>query len=74
MRAGGRNHALNMVTFRLFQLVAGGELERDQVLDRLVTACRSNGLIKDDGLPSVRATIRSAARAGLQHPRSRGKS
>jgi hypothetical protein len=74
VRAGGRNHALNMVTFRLFQLVAGGELDRDQVLDRLVSACRANGLIKDDGLPSVMATMRSGARAGLQYPRSRATS
>jgi hypothetical protein len=74
VRAGGRNHALNAVSFRLFQLVAGGELERDQVVQRLLSACRANGLVHDDGLPAVMATIRSGARAGLQYPRSRGKS
>jgi Bifunctional DNA primase/polymerase, N-terminal len=72
VRAGGRNYALNAVAFRLFQLVAGGELEHDQVIEQLVSACHSNGLIKDDGLPAVMATIRSGARAGMQHPRSRG--
>jgi hypothetical protein len=67
---GYRNHKLNHVAFRLFQLVAGGELDQRLVEDRLIEACHGNGLIKDDGLPSVLATIASA-RAGLQHPRSR---
>ena len=39
--------------------------------DRLVDACHRNGLVKDDGLRSVVATIRSGRRAGLQYPRSR---
>lgn len=67
---GGRNHALNRAAFRLFQLVAGGELDQALVEDRLLEACRANGLAKDDGLRSVLLTIRSA-RAGLHHPRSR---
>jgi hypothetical protein len=65
-----RNDFLNRVAFRLFQLVAGGELDQQTVEDRLIEACHVNGLIKDDGLRSVLATIASA-RAGLQHPRSR---
>jgi hypothetical protein len=68
---GGRNHALNRAAFVLFQLVAGGELDGGAVEQRLVAACQSNGLIKDDGVRSVMATIRSGARAGLQYPRSR---
>lgn len=67
---GYRNHFLNRVGFKLFQLVAGGELDQGLVEQRLVDACHANGLIKDDGLRSVLATIRSA-RAGLHHPRSR---
>jgi hypothetical protein len=69
---GGRNHALNRAAFCLFQLVAGGELDRHTVGERLIEACHRNGLVADDGLPSVLATARSGARAGLQHPRSRG--
>ena len=72
--AGGRNHALNRCSFRLAQLVAGGELDRDQVIDRLVHASHRNGLINDDGLKSVRATIASGMDAGFRHPRSRGAS
>jgi hypothetical protein len=67
---GYRNHFLNRVAFRLFQLVAGGELDQALVEDRLIEACKANGLVKDDGLRSVLATVASA-RAGLQHPRSR---
>jgi hypothetical protein len=69
---GSRNHALNRAAFCLFQLVAGGELDRDQVLNLLIDACYRNGLIQDDGLPSVRLTMRSAYRAGITSPRSRG--
>ena len=68
---GARNAALNRASFRLFQLVAGGELDGRDVADRLVEACHRNGLVKDDGLRAVVATIRSGSRAGLQHPRSR---
>jgi hypothetical protein len=68
---GGRNHQLNRSAFALFQLVAGGELDHRGVAEALIGACHQNGLIKDDGLPGVRATIASGARAGLQHPRKR---
>jgi Bifunctional DNA primase/polymerase, N-terminal len=69
---GTRNHALNRVAFRLYQLVAGGELDDGDVATALAQACDTNGLAKDDGWRSVRATIASARRAGLMHPRSRG--
>jgi hypothetical protein len=68
---GGRNTALNRASFRLHQLVAGGELHRDEVVERLLDACHRNHLTEDDGLRSVEATIRSGANAGLQYPRSR---
>ena len=71
---GGRNHALNRCAFVLAQLVAGGELAREHVIDRLVDASRRNGLVKDDGWKSVRATITSGMGAGYRHPRSRGPS
>jgi hypothetical protein len=68
---GERNHQLNRAAFSLFQLVAGGELNSGEVEHRLVDACHRNGLVGDDGLRSVIATIRSGRRAGLQHPRIR---
>jgi hypothetical protein len=72
---GGRNHALNRTSFRLHQLVAGGELDAGEVEQRLIDATIANGLMSDrgnGGMRNVMATIRSGAKAGLQHPRSRG--
>ena len=60
---GKRNDALNRTTFRLFQLVAGGELSEDEVVTGLIAACEQNGLVGDDGLRSVLATIRSGRKA-----------
>jgi bifunctional DNA primase/polymerase-like protein len=70
---GTRNHALNSASFSLHQLVAGGELDGAEVERRLIEAACANGLMTDpgDGPLRVMATIRSGARAGLQHPRSR---
>ena len=69
---GCRNHGLNRAAFSLFQLVAGGELDEAEVIAALQGACAVNGLAKDDGWPSVHASIRSGRGAGMQHPRSRG--
>jgi hypothetical protein len=44
---GTRNHALNRASFCLHQLVAGGELDRAIVHDRLVAASHANGLMAD---------------------------
>jgi hypothetical protein len=67
---GTRNAALNCAGFKLFQLVAGGELDDGEVVERLIDACHRNGLVNDDGWQTVMATIRSA-RDGMKHPRSR---
>jgi hypothetical protein len=69
--SAGRNNALNLASFRLHQLVAGGELHGDEVVARLKEACERNGYTAKDGLRSVEATIRSGANAGLQYARSR---
>jgi hypothetical protein len=70
---GQRNHALNRAAFSLFQLVAGGELDESEVLNRLIEASFANGLMTDpnDGPASVKRTIASGRRAGFQHPRNR---
>ena len=60
---GARNHALNRAAFSLFQLVAGGELNEAEVLNRLIEAAFANGLMSDpnDGPASVKRTIETAA-------------
>jgi hypothetical protein len=68
---GTRNAQANKSSFNLHQLVAGHELDGAEVERRLIEACVANGLVADDGLPSVMATIKSGMRAGLQSPRRR---
>ena len=66
-----RNNTLNTAAFNLFQIVAGGKLDEQEVRDRLFKAAEACGLVADDGAPSVQATIDSAAQAAKAHPRSR---
>jgi Bifunctional DNA primase/polymerase, N-terminal len=67
----GRNNQLNRASFSLHQLVAGGELDAGEVERQLVDAATANGLVAEDGMRQTMATIRSGAKAGLLHPRSR---
>jgi hypothetical protein len=67
----GRNHALNCAAFSLAQLAAGGELEVLDVERRLIEAATANGLVAEDGMQSVLATIRSGMNAGRLYPRTR---
>jgi putative DNA primase/helicase len=66
---GGRNDALNRAAFALGQLVGAGALSESVVTAALEDAAAACGLIKDDGLRSVRATIRSGLRDGMAAPR-----
>jgi bifunctional DNA primase/polymerase-like protein len=68
---GTRNSALNTAAFNLFQLVAGGALDEQEVRDRLFEAAVTCGLVADDGAASVEATIDSGAQAGCKQPRTR---
>ena len=70
--AGTRNHALFKASANLGSLVAGGLLpdgEAQRVLEAAAEAC---GLVRDDGVRQVRATIRSGLRAGARAPRRFG--
>jgi hypothetical protein len=68
---GARNAALNCASFRLHQLVAGQELYGDEVARGLLNAAQTNGLLAEDGVRQVQATIRSGANAGMRFPRDR---
>jgi putative DNA primase/helicase len=67
---GQRNHTLNTASFNLHQLVAMGELSEIEVREGLFAAATTNGLVNDDGVNAVLATIKSGAAAGLQQPRA----
>jgi putative DNA primase/helicase len=66
---GGRNDALNVAALKLAQLVAAGALNESFVRAALEGAAGDSGLIRDDGLRAVRATIESGFRAGRKQPR-----
>jgi hypothetical protein len=66
---GMRNTTLNTAAFNLYQIVAGGRLDEDEVHDRLIDAAQACGLVADDGIVAVEATIASGAQAGRAQPR-----
>jgi hypothetical protein len=68
---GTRNATLNTAAFSLFQIVAGGGLDDQEVREKLFEAAETCGLVADDGAPSVEATINSGAQAGRAQPRTR---
>jgi hypothetical protein len=67
---GTRNSTLNTAAFNLFQIVAGGGLDEQEVRDRLFEAAETCRLVADDGAQQVWATIDSGAAAGRQQPRT----
>jgi len=70
MKAGsGRNLKLFQASANLFELVAAGLLPHDAAQAALEAAASHCGLVKEDGLGAVRATIASGMRRGLQNPR-----
>ena len=68
---GTRNTTLNTAAFNLFQIVAGGGLDEQEVRDRLFEAAETCRLVADDGVAAVEATIESGAQAGRKQPRTR---
>jgi putative DNA primase/helicase len=65
---GGRNNALNLAALALGHLVGAGALTAPVVRAALEDACVKNGLIKSDGIKSVRDTISSGLTAGMKQP------
>lgn len=69
-RKGERNNTLNTAAFSLGQMVGAGWIAEADAAAWLEAAAGDCGLVRDDGVRSVRATIRSGLRAGRQAPRS----
>ncbi len=67
---GGRNDRLNKAAFALGTMVGAGWIGEGQATGWLEDAAVANGLAKDDGMRSVRATIRSGLGDGRKKPRS----
>ena len=66
---GQRNSTLNNSAIALGELVAAGALSQAVVVADLERAAGQNGLVKEDGIRGVRATIESGMRKGLSQPR-----
>jgi hypothetical protein len=67
-----RNKQLNTSAFRVYQLVAGGEVDPADVEQPFIDACYTNGLVAHTSLLAVRKTLASA-RDGLKFPRARAQ-
>lgn len=65
----GRNASLFRVGARFFGFAAAGHLPSSSVERALLNAAHANGLVKDDGIDAVAATIASAKRRGFETPR-----
>jgi hypothetical protein len=65
---GRRNHTLYQAGIRLYSLVAGGVLARDEVEAGLLTAAETSRLLAEEPT-QTRRTLASARRTGLTHPR-----
>jgi hypothetical protein len=66
---GERNNTLNTVAFKFGQMVGAGWLSEAEAHSILEAGAADIGLVKDDGIRSVRATIRSGLRSGIKEPR-----
>jgi putative DNA primase/helicase len=66
--SGIRNQTLNDATLSLGHLVGAGALAEGDVRGAMEAAAAACGLVKDDGIGAVRATITSALRAGIAEP------
>ncbi|MGM0377048.1 MAG: bifunctional DNA primase/polymerase [Bacteroidota bacterium] len=62
---GTRNNTLNECAYSLGQLIAGGELEHDHVVNSLLIASQTIGLKTSE----ARKTIQSGIKSGAQTPR-----
>ena len=67
---GGRNDALYLAALKCASFVAGAGMDQHLVVDILEMAAADCGLVDDDGVAAVHATIASAFRSGLQNPRA----
>ena len=65
------NAALNVAAFNLGQIIAGGELTEQEVIEALIAGAEACGLDIAYGSPSVIKTINSGLRAGMKQPRQR---
>jgi hypothetical protein len=67
-KPGGRNNRLYKCAFHMGTMVARGWISSTAVSSSLLGACEDNGLITEDGRPSVETTFNSGLQGGLKNP------
>lgn len=67
---GGRNIEVNRAAFSLGTMAGAGWISDSEIYATLENAAAQCGLIKDDGIVSVRKTIKSGLTAGRGFPRA----
>jgi hypothetical protein len=67
-RPGTRNNTLNVVAYQIGRFLARGWLDRATVDQFLLFGAERCGLVADDGIGSVRATLESGLQAGMKRP------
>jgi len=65
----GRNSQLHKSACNLGEIVGGGALTEDEVIDALIAAATENGSVGEDGDKACRNTIASGLRKGKLKPR-----
>lgn len=65
---GSRNNELNIAAFILGRYAGAGLLTFGEVHDRLITACKANKLLDDDGIRECNRTIQNGFGAGSMQP------
>jgi len=65
----GRNNLLNKTACRAGSLIASDHLSESEARAAMLEACKLNGLLSDDGLAQVLATINSGITEGKHNPR-----
>jgi hypothetical protein len=66
---GKRNPQLNDSAVKLGHYVGGGVLDEQKVVDTLMSACATSGLLADDGRNQCLATIKSGLTKGTTEPK-----
>ncbi len=65
---GSRNHRLNEVAFILGGYLKAGHLDLDYLVEVILAAAEENGMVDDDGIGQVEATLESGLTAGEAEP------
>ncbi len=68
---GQRNDQLYKSSAKVGELISGGQLNEKEAEEFIIKSCESNGLIRDDGLDTVKNTMERGVGKGKLNPRQK---